>query len=163
VIFTCSRGTYARVLAEEVAVALGSVGHLETLSRTRSGPFFLRDALSMDKLAEIVSGSSERSWTDVLVRRKRSNEDLVPWRPREDVWAALKPWLRRPIDALSHLPLADVPAPLAERVLRGGKVPPPPPGVDVGGRYLVVSGDQVLAVAESGPDGPTALRVVDEG
>ncbi len=41
---TCSRGTYARVLADEIATALGSAGHLEALCRDRSGPFYLGGA-----------------------------------------------------------------------------------------------------------------------
>ena len=52
VVLSCSRGTYARVLAEEIGVALGTVGHLASLARLRSGPFVLEDAISMDQLAE---------------------------------------------------------------------------------------------------------------
>lgn len=35
----CSKGTYIRVLAEEIAASLGSVGHLESLRRTQFGHF----------------------------------------------------------------------------------------------------------------------------
>ena len=34
---TCGRGTYVRVLAEEIGAALGTCGHLSSLRRTRSG------------------------------------------------------------------------------------------------------------------------------
>jgi len=47
---TCSKGTYVRVLAAEIAVALGTVGHLEVLRRTRFGPFRLEDAIALDAL-----------------------------------------------------------------------------------------------------------------
>jgi tRNA pseudouridine55 synthase len=162
IVITCSRGTYARVLADEIATALGTAGHLDALSRTRSGPFYLDGALTMPRLAEIVAGPTGRPWEDVLVRRKKAATDLVPWLPRDDVRAGLEPYLRRPIDALSHLPFVEVPPPLVERIRRGARPPVAPAGVEVGGRYLVVSGDRVLAVAEHGADGPTGVRVVDE-
>lgn len=49
----CSKGTYVRVIAEDVAKALGSVGHLTALRRTRFGPFGLEGAAS---LAEVEAG-----------------------------------------------------------------------------------------------------------
>ncbi|MEJ2401237.1 MAG: tRNA pseudouridine(55) synthase TruB [Xanthomonadales bacterium] len=36
---TCSKGTYVRTLAEDLAAALGSCAHLVALRRTASGPF----------------------------------------------------------------------------------------------------------------------------
>jgi tRNA pseudouridine55 synthase len=51
-----TKGTYIRSLARDIAVALGSVGHVTMLRRTRSGPFGLGQAISLDKLAELVQG-----------------------------------------------------------------------------------------------------------
>ena len=48
---TCSKGTYIRALARDIAVALGTVGHLSALMRTRVGAFRLADALTLDALA----------------------------------------------------------------------------------------------------------------
>ena len=48
---TCSKGTYIRALARDIAVALGTVGHLTRLIRTRVGPFHIEDALTPDELA----------------------------------------------------------------------------------------------------------------
>lgn len=48
---TCSRGTYIRALARDIAVALGTLGHLTALVRNRVGPFCLEDALTPDDLA----------------------------------------------------------------------------------------------------------------
>ena len=45
-----SKGTYIRSLARDIALALGTVGHVTMLRRTRAGPFDLRDAISLDKL-----------------------------------------------------------------------------------------------------------------
>jgi tRNA pseudouridine55 synthase len=47
---TCSRGTYIRSLARDIARALGTVGHLAHLVRTRVGPFALDDAVALDTL-----------------------------------------------------------------------------------------------------------------
>jgi len=44
----CSKGTYIRVLAEEVAAVVGSVGHLEVLRRTRFGHFRIEEATELD-------------------------------------------------------------------------------------------------------------------
>ncbi|MBK9704997.1 MAG: tRNA pseudouridine(55) synthase TruB [Betaproteobacteria bacterium] len=46
----CSKGTYVRVLAEDIARALGSRAHLAGLRRTRSGPFRVADAIGLDAL-----------------------------------------------------------------------------------------------------------------
>jgi tRNA pseudouridine55 synthase len=47
-----SKGTYIRSLARDIAIALGTVGHVTMLRRTRAGPFDLSQAISLDKLAE---------------------------------------------------------------------------------------------------------------
>jgi len=46
----CSKGTYIRVLAEEIAVSLGTVGHLAALRRTRFGHFRVTDAHALAAL-----------------------------------------------------------------------------------------------------------------
>ena len=47
-----SKGTYVRSLARDLARALGTVGHLSYLRRTRAGPFSLQQAISLDFLEE---------------------------------------------------------------------------------------------------------------
>jgi tRNA pseudouridine55 synthase len=47
-----SKGTYIRSLARDIARALGTVGHVAMLRRTRAGPFALDQAISLDKLGE---------------------------------------------------------------------------------------------------------------
>jgi tRNA pseudouridine55 synthase len=49
---TVSKGTYIRSLARDIAVALGTVGHISYLRRTRAGPFGLEQAVSLDFLDE---------------------------------------------------------------------------------------------------------------
>ena len=47
-----SKGTYIRSLARDIALALGTVGHVTMLRRTRAGPFDLSAAITLDKLAQ---------------------------------------------------------------------------------------------------------------
>ena len=49
---TVSKGTYIRSLARDIARALGTVGHVTMLRRTRAGPFALDQAISLDFLHE---------------------------------------------------------------------------------------------------------------
>ena len=49
---TVSKGTYIRSLARDIAHALGTVGHVSHLKRTRAGPFGLEKAVSLDFLEE---------------------------------------------------------------------------------------------------------------
>jgi tRNA pseudouridine55 synthase len=51
---TVSKGTYIRSLARDIARALGSVGHVLMLRRTKAGPFTLESAISLDKLAQLA-------------------------------------------------------------------------------------------------------------
>ena len=47
-----SKGTYIRSLARDIALALGTVGHVTMLRRTKAGPFDFAHAVSLDKLAQ---------------------------------------------------------------------------------------------------------------
>jgi tRNA pseudouridine55 synthase len=47
-----SKGTYIRSLARDIAHALGTVGHVTMLRRTKAGPFALEKAISLDFLAD---------------------------------------------------------------------------------------------------------------
>ena len=47
---TVSKGTYIRSLARDIALALGTVGHVTMLRRIKAGPFTLDSAISLDKL-----------------------------------------------------------------------------------------------------------------
>jgi tRNA pseudouridine55 synthase len=47
-----SKGTYIRSLARDIALALGTVGHVTMLRRLKAGPFGLDQAISLDNLRE---------------------------------------------------------------------------------------------------------------
>jgi tRNA pseudouridine55 synthase len=53
---TVSKGTYIRSLARDIALALGTVGHVTMLRRTRAGPFGLKQAISLDFLSDCAKG-----------------------------------------------------------------------------------------------------------
>lgn len=48
----CSKGTYIRVLGEDIGSALGCGAHLNALCRTQVGRFSLADAMRLDDIAE---------------------------------------------------------------------------------------------------------------
>ena len=59
---TVSKGTYIRVLGEDIAEKLGTVGHLVSLCRTSVGPYYLNDAVQLDS----ISHSSVKSTYEIL-------------------------------------------------------------------------------------------------
>lgn len=157
-VVSCSKGTYARVLAEEIAAALGTVGHLSALSRLQSGPFRLADAVSVQWLAEVVAAEPAATWEEVL--RPRRDQPRLPWKPRDEVRAAVRGKSISPLHALSHLPMVEVDEVDAKRVRFGNLPRALPVGVGLGGRYLLVRGPDLLAIAEVGTRGPKLLRVL---
>ncbi len=54
----CSKGTYVRSLARDMALALGSVGHVAMLRRIAAGPFHEARAVPLDKCVELVQGGA---------------------------------------------------------------------------------------------------------
>lgn len=53
---TVSKGTYIRSLARDIALALGTVGYVTMLRRTKAGPFTLEQAISLDFLSQAAKG-----------------------------------------------------------------------------------------------------------
>lgn len=47
---TCSKGTYVRSLARDIAAMMGCLGYVSALRRTVSGPFDLKQAISLETL-----------------------------------------------------------------------------------------------------------------
>jgi tRNA pseudouridine55 synthase len=68
-----SKGTYIRSLARDIALALGSVGHVTMLRRIKAGPFGLAPAISLDKLAEI---GKARGLEDILLPLRAGLDDI---------------------------------------------------------------------------------------
>ena len=68
-----SKGTYIRCLARDIALALGTVGHVTMLRRTKAGPFGLENAISLDKLAEL---GQARALDDILLPLRVALDDI---------------------------------------------------------------------------------------
>ncbi|MEI8320797.1 MAG: tRNA pseudouridine(55) synthase TruB [Alphaproteobacteria bacterium] len=54
----CGKGTYVRSLARDLAIQLGTVGHVSYLRRTAVGPFLLKNSVSFEKMLELKEGSA---------------------------------------------------------------------------------------------------------
>ena len=50
----CSKGTYVRTLGQDMALRLGTVGHLRELRRLKCGNFSLDDAIKLENLKNMV-------------------------------------------------------------------------------------------------------------
>ena len=51
---TCTKGTYVRVLGEDIAKAMGTLGHLTALRRTQVGDFKINDAITLSDLEALA-------------------------------------------------------------------------------------------------------------
>ena len=82
-----SKGTYIRSLARDIARALGTVGHVTYLRRTKAGPFTLADAVSLDKLAEAAKA---RSLEHILLPLRAGLDDIPALHLTPDQAGALR-------------------------------------------------------------------------
>lgn len=121
-----SKGTYIRSLARDIALALGTVGHVTMLRRTKAGPFILAHAISLDKLAELANA---RGLEQILLPLRAGLDDIPALSLTPDQAGALQQG-RKLIgiaahDGLYFAVLHDVPVALVEvsdhqvRVVRG--------------------------------------------
>ena len=68
-----SKGTYIRSLARDIAHALGTVGHVTMLRRTKAGPFRLDQAISLDILDKHAKG---RTLEDICLPLEAGLDDI---------------------------------------------------------------------------------------
>jgi tRNA U55 pseudouridine synthase TruB len=126
----CSKGTYVRVLAEDVARALGTVGTLATLRRTRFGEF---DVAEAHPLAAVVA---------------RQPGDL----PVLDSLSALR--------SARRIPVAPAQACAIASGQRGALARIEPPAEDDGIATLLAPNGALLAVVEAAGGQWTLRRVL---
>ena len=62
----CGKGTYVRALARDLGRALGALGHVEQLRRTRVGPFGEERAITLSALEALAEGGHEALLTALL-------------------------------------------------------------------------------------------------
>jgi len=128
----CGRGTYVRRLAEDLGAAVGSCAHLESLRRTRVGPFTVEEAAGL----AAASALSREAFAGLL---RPAVEALPDW-PRFVVGEAVARRVR------------DGRAPSASEVGAGSDVPD---------RACLLSADGTLvALVGGGESGPGTLRLL---
>ncbi len=59
IMVTCSKGTYIRTLGEDIAIALGTCGHLSALRRIQTGPFEEAECISIQDLEALPEAERE--------------------------------------------------------------------------------------------------------
>lgn len=69
----CSKGTYVRSLARDIAHKLGTLAFVKTLRRTGAGPFDISQAISLEKLQEI---EDTRQLMDFVVPLESPLDDI---------------------------------------------------------------------------------------
>ena len=128
----CSKGTYVRVLAEDLAARLGTVGHLAALRRLWVAPFESEPTVTL--------------------------EEISAWRDAGGAGQGDPPWLR-PVDlALAGLARVDLGAGDSDSV-RHGRTVPADAGFLVGATVCAYDVDgRLLGLLEVAQDG--RLRVV---
>ncbi len=82
-----SKGTYIRSLARDIALALGTVGHVVMLRRIRAGPFGLEAAITLDKLAEL---GQSRALEGILLPLRAGLDDIPAFPLTPDQAGALR-------------------------------------------------------------------------
>lgn len=103
----CSKGTYVRTLAADVAGALGLGGHLTALRRTAIGALSVDDALSLDAI---------EADPDAAAARAVSMVDALDWMPTIHLDAPSEAVVRNG----QRLRRADADAPLIRALDAGG-------------------------------------------
>ena len=126
-----SKGTYIRSLARDIALALGTVGHVTMLRRIKAGPFTLETAISLDKLDEAAKGGDLGS---VMLPLTAGLDDIPALAvPPDDALALRQGKVLSGSDIATGLHLAfdgDIPVALVEaqdgdiRVVRGFNLMP---------------------------------------
>ncbi|MBY0509351.1 MAG: tRNA pseudouridine(55) synthase TruB [Rhodospirillaceae bacterium] len=91
----CGKGTYIRALVRDLALALGTEGHISVLRRTRCGPFTENRAISLEKLEALGHKAADSEYllpvgtvlddipalalTEEEARRMTSGQALALW------------------------------------------------------------------------------------
>ena len=94
---TCSKGTYVRCLARDIARQLGTVGHCKTLRRLGCGSFNIADAVPVT-LAAVrgeLNHEAQKSLQDTLVSQLQSVADVLGGGPQAMAFFAVtgqEPW-----------------------------------------------------------------------
>jgi tRNA pseudouridine55 synthase len=76
----CGKGTYVRSLARDLGRALGAMGHVSALRRSRVGPFGEADMISLERLEALCHRAADGAWNqnpaDVLLPIETALDDI---------------------------------------------------------------------------------------
>jgi tRNA pseudouridine55 synthase len=74
----CGKGTYVRALARDLGRALGTLGHVSALRRSRVGPFGERDMISLERLEALChrAAAGEGHLADMLLPIETALDDI---------------------------------------------------------------------------------------
>ena len=74
----CGKGTYVRALARDLGRALGSLGHVAALRRSRVGPFGEGDMISLERLESLChrAAAGEGDLADLLLPIETALDDI---------------------------------------------------------------------------------------
>jgi len=134
----CGKGTYVRALVRDLALALGTLGHITRLRRTRCGPFIENHAISLEKL-------------EALGHKAAASEYLLPVKT-----------------VLDDIPALALTAEEARRMTLGQSIALWPvvkrsavPGLGQGTTVQALCEDKLIAVAEVGNGMVRPVRVLN--
>ncbi len=74
----CGKGVYMRALVRDLAVALGSVGHVTALHRARVGPFHEKNAIGLEKLESLGHSAPDLAALDACLLPVMTALDDIP-------------------------------------------------------------------------------------
>lgn len=146
---SCSKGTYIRSLARDIAEATGSCASLSNLRRTRIGPFCLEDASGYSMLAPFDSRESARY----------GKGDKPPSVPPDEIHSRVM-HVTRELVKRAGLSVTELPDAQLVKFANGAKFSPKwfsSPGI---GTFAVFNGDRFLGVVTVSSDGPSYDFVV---
>lgn len=69
----CSKGTYIRSLCEDIAKALGTIGYMKELNRTKVGIFSIENSITLQELGENIN--NEEFIKDKIITMEKFFED----------------------------------------------------------------------------------------
>jgi tRNA pseudouridine55 synthase len=74
----CGKGTYVRSLARDLGRALGALGHVAALRRSRVGPFGESDMISLERLEALChrAAAGEGNLADMLLPIETALDDI---------------------------------------------------------------------------------------
>jgi len=124
----CSRGTYVRALADDIAAGLGGRAHLTALRRTRNGSLSVEEALTIDRLGALTASDA---WRSAVLPPSDGLPDLPALEVSPELVTGIRHGLSVPVGALGDAPeegavrlVAPEGGLLAVYAVRGGRATP---------------------------------------